>query len=225
MFARWCLKIFAGAGWSASTLVPTCYVPPAPRKESSHSGSGVSEFDALVKGTLAGLEAVSMLKDLRVDISINTKIDKAVLEVRIDAFAGRDKAVRRGAGRIRHIATPTSWVEKLTQDGKVKITKISGISNPADLGTKLDGGSIRRALERCRCYIREGRAGIATRSQKRKWSLNSIDHESSDAVKLKQLRDQMVLNHRESPRSTAQSEPEQTAMRCKSNSSLSARPQ
>ena len=48
----------------------------------------------------------------------------------------------------------------------VKITKIHGISNPADLGTKhFDGGSIRRALERCHCYIREGRAGIALRAE------------------------------------------------------------
>ena len=31
-----------------------------------------------------------------------------------------------------------------------------------------------------------------THSQQRKWSRNSIDHESSDAVQLKQLRDQMV---------------------------------
>ena len=65
-----------------------------------------------------------------------------------------------------HIATPTLWVHKLTQEGKVKITKIRGASDPADLGTKhLDGGSIRRALERCHCYIREGRAGIALRAE------------------------------------------------------------
>ena len=61
-----------------------------------------------------------MLKDLGVDISKNTQIDKAVLEVRIDASAGRGIAARRGAGRIRHTATPTFWVQKLTQDGKVK---------------------------------------------------------------------------------------------------------
>ena len=48
-----------------------------------------------------------MLKDLEVDINKNTKIDKAVLEVRIDTSAGRGIAVRRGAGRIRHIGTPT----------------------------------------------------------------------------------------------------------------------
>ena len=171
-----------------------------------------SEFYALVKGT-SGLGAVSMLKDLGVDISIITMIDKAVLEVRVDASAGRGIAVPRGAGRIRHIATPTLWVENLTQDVIIKITMVPGASNPTE---HLDGRSIRRALERCQCYIREGRAGIAlraevreitishpeiysvlvrmklTRSRKRNWSWISIDHEDSDAVRLEQLRDQMM---------------------------------
>ena len=106
-----------------------------------------------------------MLKDLGVDISKNTIIVRAVLEVRVDATAGRGMTVRRGAGRIRHIATPNLRVQKLTQDGMVIISKIPGISNPGDLGTKhLDGGSIRRALERCHCYICEGTAGIALRA-------------------------------------------------------------
>ena len=46
-----------------------------------------------------------------------------------------------------------------------KSRKIPGVSNPADLGTKsLDGGSTRRPLERCHCYIHERRAGIALRA-------------------------------------------------------------
>ena len=121
-----------------------------------------SELYTLVKGTSAGL--VSMLKDLGVNISKNTKIDQA--EVRTGASAGRGKAVQRGAWRIRHIATPTLWVQKLTQDSRVKITKILGASNLADLGTRhFDGGSIRRALERCHCYVRQGRSGIALRAE------------------------------------------------------------
>ena len=86
------------------------------------------------------------------------------------------------------------WVQKLKYEGKVKITKIPGVPNPTNLGTKLLGGvSIRRPLERCHCYICEGRSGKAlksplTRSQKQKWSLNSIVGESSGAMKLKQLR-------------------------------------
>ena len=103
-----------------------------------------------------------MLTDLRVDIRKNTKIVSAGLEVRVDASARQGTAVRRGAG---HIVTPTLRVQKLTQAGIVIITKILGVSNLPDLGTKhLDGGSIRRALERCPCYIREGRSGIALRA-------------------------------------------------------------
>ena len=107
-----------------------------------------------------------MLTDLGVDINKNTKIDKAVLEVRIDASAGRGTAVRRGARKIRHFAAPTFRVQRLTQDGTLKITKIPGVSNRADLGTKdLHRGSMRRALERSHCYFREGKAGIALRAE------------------------------------------------------------
>ena len=74
--------------------------------------SGESEFYALVKETSAGLGVVSILTDLGVDISKNTKIARAILEVRVDASAGRGIVVQRGAGRIRHIATPTLWVQK-----------------------------------------------------------------------------------------------------------------
>ena len=62
--------------------------------------SGESEFCGLVKGTSAGLGAHSMLKDLGLEISKNTKIDKAVLEVRFDASGGRGMAVRRGFGTL-----------------------------------------------------------------------------------------------------------------------------
>ena len=56
--------------------------------------------------------------------------------------------------------------QQLTQDGKVKIMNTHGASNPPDLGTKhLDAGSIRRTLERCHCYVREGSFGSALRVQ------------------------------------------------------------
>ena len=57
--------------------------------------SGESEFYALVMGTSAGPGAVSTLKDLGVDMSKNNKFDKAVLELRVDASAGRGITVRR----------------------------------------------------------------------------------------------------------------------------------
>ena len=68
-------------------------------------------------------------------------------------------------------------ISKITQIDKAisscktassKSRKIHGISNLASLGTiHRDGGSIRRALERCHCYIREGRVGNALRAEVR----------------------------------------------------------
>ena len=48
----------------------------------------------MVKGASAGLASASILKDLGFGVSKNTKIDRAVLEVRIDAFTGRGISVR-----------------------------------------------------------------------------------------------------------------------------------
>ena len=62
-------------------------------------------------GNVSRLGAVSMLMDLGVDINNNTNIEKSALEARIDASAGRGIAVWRGAGRFRHVATPTSWAQ------------------------------------------------------------------------------------------------------------------
>ena len=108
-------------------MVPTYYAQPVPREWCFSLSSGESEFHALVKGTRdAG--AVSMIKDLVVDVSENRKIGRAVLDVRIGASAGRGIAV--GVGRIRDFATPTVVVQKLTQDGKSKSLKILRVSNP-----------------------------------------------------------------------------------------------
>ena len=37
--------------------------------------------------------------------------DSPSLEIKLDATAGPAIAKRRGAGRIRHIATPTLWLQ------------------------------------------------------------------------------------------------------------------
>ena len=120
--------------------------------------SGESEFQSLVKGTSEVFGAVSMLKDLEVDIIKNTKIDKSSTGDQSDEH-WRD-----------FIATfVKEWLES----------------------------SCEQECEKTRNPIL--RFSLLT---KRKCSWNSVDHESSDEVKLKQLRDHMVSTHRESPRST-----------------------
>ena len=60
---------------------PTCYVSPTPRTQSSPY--------ALLDGTSAGHGEVSIRRDLVVDFSKNTPVDQVVLEVRVNASAGR----------------------------------------------------------------------------------------------------------------------------------------
>ena len=65
----------------------------------------------------------------------------------------------------RHSSTSRSREDSSHCHSNFAGTK-SGISKPADLGTKhLDGGSIQRALERCHCYVREGRSGVALQAE------------------------------------------------------------
>ena len=56
--------------------------------------------------------------------------------IKYDATAGAGIASRRGVGEVRHVHTPALWVQRFVQEGKVKLDKVPGIGNVADLGTK-----------------------------------------------------------------------------------------
>ena len=91
--------------------------------------SAEAEFYEAVKAAAAGIGCVSMQRDLGVVLQqqgVEVKaqgqgdaIDSPSLEIRLDATAGRVIALRRGAGRIRHVATPTLWFT-----GDIKMTRI-----------------------------------------------------------------------------------------------------
>ena len=120
--------------------------------------SGEAEFYAMVKGTSAGLGVEALLRDAGAPSS-------QPLQVTVDATAGIGIASRKGAGRIRHIATPTLWMQRLVNDGSVVLTKVLGTQNPADLGTKpLDGPAIRRVLARCGFTEARGASKLALRA-------------------------------------------------------------
>ena len=129
--------------------------------------TGESEFYGIVKATSAAIGAVAMLRDLGVDLEqpVDVRVKDstdACIEVQADASAGIGIAMRRGAGKIRHIATPTLWVQKLVGDRKVILTKIPGTENCADLGTKhLDIKTITRCLLQCGYKFVEGRSSLA----------------------------------------------------------------
>ena len=91
--------------------------------------SGESEFYAAVKSSAIGLGFVSLFADMGVSF-------ESPCDVRIDASACLGIAARRGAGRIRHIATPTLWLQQAVHEKRINVCKVLGTANPADLGTK-----------------------------------------------------------------------------------------
>ena len=120
--------------------------------------SGESEFYGGVKSASIGLGIASMLADM------GMKMAKP-LELKLDATAGLGIASRRGAGRIRHIHTPSPWLQKAVADGRVQVSKIAGDVNPADLGTKyLDRKSIEKIWQQCGFVLLQGHSRMAYRA-------------------------------------------------------------
>ena len=82
--------------------------------------SAEAEFYEAVKAAVAGIGCVSVMRDLGVilqqqGVEVKAKglsdgVDSPRLEIKLDATAGRAIAMRRGGGRIRHIATPNAMV-------------------------------------------------------------------------------------------------------------------
>ena len=90
----------------------------------------------------------------------------------LDATAGRAVAMRTGAGRIRHIATPTLWLQRLVINGDIKMTRVGGNDNCADVGTKhLDYQTMNRHLKFCGMRFAEGRSRNALQME----HLSTID--------------------------------------------------
>ena len=120
--------------------------------------SGESEFYGGVKTASTGLGMLAMLKDMGIVI-------QEPLDLQLDASAGIGIAQRRGAGRIRHIATPTLWLQKAVSEGKVKVGKVPGTENPADLGTKYVGRKdIERIWKQCGFVSLSGASNIALKA-------------------------------------------------------------
>ena len=134
--------------------------------------SAEAEFFAAVKAAAAGIGCVSMMRDLgailqqqRVEVKakgLSDGVDNPGLEIKLDATARRAIAMRRSAGRIRHIAIPTPWLQRRVIDGDIEMTRVGGNDNCAGLGTKhVDHQTMNRHLIFCGMRVAEGRSQIA----------------------------------------------------------------
>ncbi|CAK0830057.1 unnamed protein product [Prorocentrum cordatum] len=100
--------------------------------------SGEAEFYGCVRAASRAIGMQSLCQGLGRDVS---------LRIWSDSAAALGIMQRRGCGKVRHLETPTLWVQKALKDGRFQLAKVPGKSNPADLGTKfLDQAAMLRGL-------------------------------------------------------------------------------
>ena len=116
--------------------------------------SGESEFYAAVKAASVLLGMKAMMNDLGVNL-------KTPIKLYVDSTACLGAAGRRGAGRIRHIATSTLWLQNAVGEGRIALAKVLGTENPADLGTKVLSGTVLTGLlTRCGLVHLDGQSEL-----------------------------------------------------------------
>jgi hypothetical protein len=90
--------------------------------------SGEAEWYALSTGISEAIAIRDLLKFIGFTLTI-----KAL----VDASAAIGMANRLGVGRLRHLDCRTLWVQVLCKNKEVRVCKVKGTSNVADIGTKV----------------------------------------------------------------------------------------
>ena len=89
-----------------------------------------AEYYALVDGATRALGIQTAAKELGI-VS-----EELIVEAQTDSSAAKAYASRRGAGRVRHIEVRWLWLQQAVADGRFRLVKLLGTSNPADILTK-----------------------------------------------------------------------------------------
>jgi hypothetical protein len=91
------------------------------------TSSGEAELYALVKASSEGLGFASVARDLGIELK---------LELFVDSTAAQAISSRAGLGKTKHVEVKYLWVQEATQRGLLKVKRIPGEQNPADILTK-----------------------------------------------------------------------------------------
>ena len=89
--------------------------------------SGEAEFYAIVSGVAEGLGMMTLAADLGW---------RSVVVLWTDSNAAKGTCGRKGLGKLRHMETKWLWVQDVVRNGRIKVKKVAGESNPADILTK-----------------------------------------------------------------------------------------
>ena len=102
--------------------------------------SAEAEYYAMVEGATRGIGMKMMLEELGVPVEV-------VLAT--DSSAAKSLGSRRGTGKIRHLETKWLWVQAEVAEGRIKLEKVPGDVNPADVPTKYESGNEIQRLLAC----------------------------------------------------------------------------
>ena len=89
--------------------------------------SGEAEYYALVKAAAEALGVQALAKDLGISMKIR---------LWVDSTSAKAIVARIGLGKVRHMEVKYLWAQQAFKEGRFEVRKISGLVNPADIGTK-----------------------------------------------------------------------------------------
>ncbi len=93
--------------------------------------SGEAEFYAMVEAVLRAKGLISLMRE------VGFENVGSVVNVATDSNAAKSFVSRRGLGKMRHIEVKDLWIQSEVAKGKIKVNKVWGEWNPADLMTKV----------------------------------------------------------------------------------------
>ena len=80
----------------------------------------------------------------------------------VDSAAALGVINRKGNGKLRHVRVGMLWIQEMVEEGELKVDKVKGEENPADLMTKyLTKGVSDAHLVRLRQEVVQGRAEMS----------------------------------------------------------------
>ena len=108
-----------------------------------------------MKGATEAIGLRSLAADLELEVPI---------ELRADSAAAIGICRRAGVGKVRHLAVGQLWIQERIREGSLRLFKVLGTRNPADLCTKfLPAGGISSHLRTMGLRPETGRAASAPR--------------------------------------------------------------
>lgn len=82
----------------------------------------------MVEGATRGIGLKTMLGDLGTEVG--------VLVMATDSSAAKSFASQRGLKKMWHVEAKELWLQEAVCRGKIKLLKVDGVKNPADVFTK-----------------------------------------------------------------------------------------